>query len=145
MFSLLMLNHSTLFYWTLSDGVHDKRKRGDEIKEWASAVPKGKPTSRAANSVTSHAQSAIPSLTSGASRSSAPSILTADVKIISRSRFESLKVKPELASPIFVDNDGGLSDNDEVRGEEREAAITSPPKGKKRVTSEVSEPLDVIQ
>jgi len=33
---------------------------------------------------------------------------------------------------------GGLSDNDEMRGEEWEVAINSPPKGKKWITSEVS-------
>ena len=37
-----------------------------------------------------------------------------------------------------VYDDGGLLDNDETRGEEWEVAINSPPKGKKRVTSEVS-------
>jgi hypothetical protein len=33
--------------------------------------------------------------------------------------------------------DGALSDEDETTGFEREAAVTSPPKGKKRVTSAV--------
>jgi hypothetical protein len=32
---------------------------------------------------------------------------------------------------------GGLSDHDEMNGEERLAAINAPPKGKKRLTSEV--------
>ena len=42
------------------------------------------------------------------------------------------------AEAIAVMSDGGLSDNDETHGEERLAAIRSPPKGKKRVTSDVS-------
>jgi hypothetical protein len=50
----------------------------------------------------------------------------------------SVKVKAELSPTLSLHIDGGLSDNDERRGEEREAAINSPPKGKKRVTSEVS-------
>jgi len=50
---------------------------------------------------------------------------------------EPVKVKAE---PIDagVDSDAGLSDNDETKGSEREAAVNSPPKGKKRVTSDVS-------
>jgi hypothetical protein len=39
---------------------------------------------------------------------------------------------------IEIYSDGGLSDADEIKGEEREAAIRSPPKGKNRVTSEVN-------
>jgi hypothetical protein len=143
MLPLLTLNHSTLFYWTLSDSVHNKRKRDDQVKDWALAVPKGVPTSRAANSSssTSHVRSAVPLLTSGTtSRSSALSVLTDDVKIIRHQTSESLtRVEPKPVSTTgirFYDN-GGLSDNDEMRGEEREAAIASPFKGKKRVTSEV--------
>jgi hypothetical protein len=50
----------------------------------------------------------------------------------------SVKVKAEPLPTLSLQVDGGLSDNDERRGEEREAAINSPPKGRKRVTSEVS-------
>jgi hypothetical protein len=50
---------------------------------------------------------------------------------------DSVKVKAELSPTLSLHIDGGLSDNEERRGEEREAAINSPPKGKKRVTSEV--------
>ena len=79
----------------------------------------------------------IPLLTSGASRLSAPSVLTDDVKIISYRASNSVKVKSEPVLELFM-HDDGLSDNDEIRGEEREVVINSPPKGKKRVTSEVS-------
>jgi hypothetical protein len=47
-----------------------------------------------------------------------------------------VKVKAELID-TGVDSDAGLSDNDETKGNEREAAVNSPPKGKKRVTSAV--------
>jgi len=141
--SLLTLDQSTLHYRTLS-GYYtgDKRKREDEITEWRSTVPKSKPTSgsRVARSVTRHprAGSATPSLMSGVGRSSAPSVLTDNVKIISRPRTSELaKVNPEPASTVCLNDNGGLSDNDEVMGEEREAAFASPVKGKKRVTSEV--------
>jgi hypothetical protein len=39
---------------------------------------------------------------------------------------------------IIIDSDGGPSERDEKDCEERLAAISSPPKGKKLVTSEVS-------
>jgi hypothetical protein len=132
MFSLLTLDPVTLHYWTLSNAADNRQKRGSAIKAWASAVPNGKPTSRASKSIFSH----VPSLTTGASRSSAPSVLTNKVKIFSHQVSDSVKVKDEPA-PMISLFDGGLSDNDEMRGEEREAAINSPPKGKKRVTSEV--------
>jgi len=89
-------------------------------------------------------RSSTPSLISGAGRSSAPSVLTDKVKIISRTS-ESAKVKPEPAPVVCLRDDGGLSDNDEMAGEEREAAFASPFKGKKRVTSEVCKHSYLIQ
>jgi hypothetical protein len=137
MHSLLTLDRSTLFYWTLSDTtLHKKRKHASAIKDWALAVPAtARPTSKAPSSLST--KSNVPLLTSGTSRSSAPSVLTDNVKIISH-RVNSVKVKAEPLPTLSLQVDGGLSDNDERRGEEREAAINSPPKGKKRVTSEVS-------
>jgi len=128
--SLLTLDHSTLFYWTLSDTTPTQNR----VSQWALAVPIGNPTSRPP-SVASYARSTAPSLTSGASRSSAPSVITDNVKIINRES-TSVKVKTEIPT-ISLNDNGGLSDNDELMGEEREVAIKSPPKGKKRVTSEV--------
>ncbi|KIM91584.1 hypothetical protein PILCRDRAFT_738 [Piloderma croceum F 1598] len=46
----------------------------------------------------------------------------------------SAKVKAEPTPDITIFSDGGLSDADDIKGEEWEAAIKSPPKGKKRVT-----------
>jgi hypothetical protein len=133
MLSFLTLDQSTLFYWTLSD---KKRKHASAIKQWALDVPAiAKPTSKAPTSL---AKSDIPPLTSGTSHSSAPSVLTDSIKIISHRALDPIKVKAELAPTLSLYIDGGLSDNDERKGEEREAAINSPPKGKKRVTSEVS-------
>jgi hypothetical protein len=75
------------------------------------------------------------------SRLSAPSVLSNSVKIIDRqpaSDVVKVKIEPVLRKTLtYQDYDGGLSDNDEMMGVEREAAINSPPKGKKRVTSEV--------
>ena len=83
---------------------------------------------------------------SGTGRSSAPSVLTGNVKIISQPRTSELaKVNSEPASTINLNENGGLSDNDEIMGEEREAAFASPIKGKKRITSEVRKYLYLIQ
>jgi hypothetical protein len=140
--TLLTLDHTTLFYWNFSDTAHNKRKRGDEIKNWSSQVQaaapgNSKPASKASRSITGlRSRVAPPSLTTGESRGSAPSILTDGVEIITS---KPVKVKTEPA-PVagFVINDvGAISDNDETRGDERDLAIISPPKGKKRLTSEV--------
>ena len=83
MFPLLTLDESTLFYWTLSNTSHKKQKHSSAINEWASAIPiNTKSALRAPKSTSSHTGSDIPSL-SGNSRSSAPSVLTNNVKIIS--------------------------------------------------------------
>jgi hypothetical protein len=138
MFQLLTLDQSTLFYWTLSDTPHKKQKHASAIKEWAQAVPAtAKPTSKAAKSTSSCSTSDIPSLMGGTSHSSALSVLTDNVKIISYQALDSVKVKAESAT-LSLQYDGSLSNNDEMRGEEHEAVINSPPKRKKQVTSEVS-------
>jgi hypothetical protein len=46
--------------------------------------------------------------------------------------------KKQASAGAFMHDNGGISDNDEIRGEEWEVAINSPSKGKKQVTSEVS-------
>lgn len=122
MFSLLTLDDSTLFYYTLSDASQNNQKHLS-INKWASAI---KSTSMSqARSTSSRAKTKFPSLTIG---SSAPSILSDNVKIM---------VKTEPGPAISTYNNGGLSDSDEIRGEERDFAINSPPKGKKRINSEV--------
>lgn len=77
----------------------------------------------------------------GPSRSSAPSALTDKVKTINHQG----KGKAIPASTISLNDNGSLSDDDEMRGDEREAAITSPPKGKEQVTSEVCKRFYLIQ
>ena len=132
--SLLTLDHSTLFYWTLSNpSAGDKRKRNDAINEWNAAVPNIKPTSglRAARTSRGRSESAAPSRMSGAGRSSIPSVLTESVKIVNRSRTPALaEVKPEPTAEMCLHDEGGLSDYDEMRGDEREDAVASPIKGK---------------
>jgi hypothetical protein len=138
--TLLTLDQSTLFYWTLSDS--SKKRKHTDVIEWAAGIPSNAKLTHAASHIVAHshttASRSIPTLTAGTSRSSAPSVLTDSVKIISHSMTDSAKIKTESAPEITIMSDGGLSDNDEINGEERLAAVNSPPKGRKRVTSEVS-------
>ena len=140
MFPLLTLDESTLFYWTLSDTSYKEQEHLSAIGDWASAVPQNgsKSTSRAPKSTSSRAKT-IPSLTCGTTsgRSYIPSILSDNVKITSRQSSDAVKVKAEPVPMISLYSNGGLSDNDKIKGEERDFAIRSPPKGKKRITNEV--------
>jgi hypothetical protein len=122
---MLTLDHSTLFYWTLSD---KKRNPNQVVNEWASEVE-----SQPAWGAPSHGTArSIPSLTTGTSHSSrAPSVFN-NIKITGHGTLGSVKAKADpIPDAIAVHSDGGLSDNDETQGAEREAAIKSPPKGKK--------------
>lgn len=136
---LLTLDELTLFYWTLSDTSHKKRKHASAIDEWSLAIPLAAKAASTSKSTSSRARSDVPSLTSGAtsSRSYAPSTLSENVKIISHKSSDLVKVKSEPALTESIYYNGGLSDNDEIKGGERDVAVNSPPKGKKRITSEV--------
>ena len=140
MFSLLTLDQSTLFYWTLSDV---PPKKGLAINKWASAIPSRSRSMLQGPKSTSSCTRSIPSLTGSASHSSAPSILTDNIKVISHHSSDQVaKVESQANLPSFqVSDDGGLSDSNELNGKEREMAIKSPPKGKKRITSEVRSQL----
>jgi hypothetical protein len=146
---MLTLDQSTLFYWTLSDLNIKKRKHGHAINNRASEIPSNaKPISHATSQV-SHAPSQmahkpssnhfilpLPSLTSGTSGSTAPSVLTNNIQIVSHIAPRPAKVKPELID-IRVNSDAGLSDNNETNGNKCKAAVDSPLKGKKHITSDV--------
>ena len=138
--SFLTVDHST----TLSDSSLNKKRKISAINEWASAsaIPSNVPASRAPSEVTattsSRPKSVIPSLTNGSSHSSALSVLTNNITIVSHWALLA-KVKAEMVhDEIEIYSNGGLSNADEIKGEEWEAAIRSPPKGKNRVTSDVS-------
>ncbi|KAH8980169.1 hypothetical protein EDB86DRAFT_3088138 [Lactarius hatsudake] len=64
-----------------------------------------------------------------------PSVLTNNVKVISRVAPPLAEVQAE-PNDTGVNSDAGLSDNDEMNGNEREAAVNSPPKGRRHVTSD---------
>ncbi|KIM86487.1 hypothetical protein PILCRDRAFT_4965 [Piloderma croceum F 1598] len=106
------------------------------VESWARSVPvNAKPPSRApshTNTATSTSRT-LPSLTNASSRSTGHSVLT-DAITITSTVAPRVQIKPD---PNFIDiHDGGLSDHDEIRGRERDAAVFSPPKGKTRLNSE---------
>ena len=106
--SLLTLDQSTLFYWTLSDS--SKKRKHRDVVDWAAEIPGNvKPASRASSHITarshiaaSRSKSGVSSLTAGTSRSSAPSVLTDGISIVSRGMTDSAKVKAETAPEITI-------------------------------------------
>ncbi|KAG1871595.1 hypothetical protein F4604DRAFT_1681411 [Suillus subluteus] len=125
-----------------STSTMDSKEFSTGINDWAASIPKNsKPGSKAntsqpsifKNSSASRRNlngSVLPPLTNGSTQSSSNSVLTNNVFI---SHAEPvIHIKEEHCLGII---DGGLSDKDETQGLEHEAAVASPPKGKKQVTS----------
>ena len=123
--SLLTLDETTLFYFSLP-----VPKKTGVIKNWAAAVDSYS-SNASARSGTS--KSRVPALTIGSTCSTVTSTLT-DAVLISMDRKPTHDITPDDDDRV-----GGLVDEDETRGEERNAAASSPVKGKMRVTSSVSE------
>jgi len=120
---MLTLSQPTLYYMNLSRDM--TQKNSGIIKDWAATVSKfsSKPTSTAGSSRTlgSIARSSTTQLTSQPS--------TASTKKAIEPAFQ----------PALSDNESnGLSDHDETIGNERDAALNSPPKNGARATSSVS-------
>jgi hypothetical protein len=144
---MLTLDKTTLYYYFLSDdSTSNKRKFSAGINEWAeSIVNASKPTSKASKSnkslksskSSSRSASVLPLSTNVSSRPSADSVLTKNITI-SQAVPAPIKVETNDHDGAILIVDGGISDEDETKGFERDAAVASPPKGKKRVTSTVS-------
>jgi hypothetical protein len=129
----LTLDESTLFYWTLSSSYKKQKNYHSAINDWASEIL----TVNSAGGSSSFSHPNVSSSKKLSGGNSRLSVLSKNIKVISRQP-DVVKVKAERSTePGLHDQDGGLSDNDEIMGNEREVAINSPPKGKKRVTSEV--------
>jgi hypothetical protein len=121
MSSFLTLDATTLFYFNLSRKEKTKATISSYVKNWSAGVEKVEPPFKPSRaSVTSSKQ---PSLTRGSTLSSKLSSAWPD-------DVDFTDHKVEVIS-------GGLSDEYEILGAEREYAVGSPPKGKKRLTSSV--------
>ena len=129
---MLTLDSTTLYYYFLSDSTSNGKKYFSAgINDWAASIlSNAKPTNkRTASTMTRGSTSSVLPLTNASTQSSASSVLSKSVKI-------TTKVEPANIGIQIID--GALSDEDETMGFEREAAVMSPPKGKKCATSAVS-------
>jgi hypothetical protein len=119
---MLTLDEITLFYYSISTSANAPKASG-LIKDWSLKVAAAKDISRPTSKKSS--SRGTPALTNATTRAS-----------------ESTSVAPlsqvRRAPEITIDFVGGLSDEDEAIGDERHAAITSPPKNGRRLTSMVS-------
>ncbi|KAG1860199.1 hypothetical protein DFJ58DRAFT_840080 [Suillus subalutaceus] len=135
----LTLDETTLYYFFLSDLTPNGKDFSAGINDWAASIPKNaKPSTKATtsqpsifkNSTSSHR---LPPLANASTRSSTNSVLTENVLI---SHTVPITQEPKEQDTLqLLDGLGRLSDEDETQGLEQEAAVASPPKGKKRVSS----------
>lgn len=129
----LTLNPSTPhYYYFPSDSTSNEKKPFlAGINDWAASdLSNAKPTTikRSPSTHLSANSNAGGTLTSASTRSSNNSVLSRQVTI-------TTKVQPTNNGIQIID--GGLSDEDESMGVEREAAVASSVKGKVRATSAV--------
>jgi hypothetical protein len=132
--SMLTLDATTLFYYSLSDTytTNAKNTHSGLINDWAAKVPQFSklPTSKSA-STSSKSQLTLSQTTSSSRSSCPPASRSALTNIVRISALDDDKV-------MVVDDEDAFSERDETKGNKREAAINSPPKGSTRVTSTVS-------
>ena len=128
---MLTLDETTLYYWSLNSP--DESHKKGLITDWTSSVNSFAPSQNPKNkSIAKSTNSRVPSLTNASTRSSSKSVLT-DTVMITADR----KNSRQSAQEPNVKISGGLPDEDETNGEERDVAISSPVKGKVRLTSTV--------
>ena len=123
--TMFTLDNTTLFYFSLSDALPAEKQHTHAIQDWVKTVPK---TAGSTLSSRRNVKSALSRTRSTAHPSSS-----------SRSALNSGFVRQSGGKEVEVmEIDSPLSDNDETKGPEREAAIKSPLKGKRRLSSLVS-------
>ena len=125
---MLTLSQPTLYYRDLiSNNATQKPNRG-VVKDWATTVSKLSSSSKPSNTTRS---SHIFTLTERSTSS----------KTSHDQRSTTSKLRAKKAADLPNDADGGsdgaFSDNDETVGNERDAAVNSPPKNGVRATSSV--------
>ena len=139
---MLTLDQTTLYYRNLSNAYVKENYSGltDEVNAWALQVPRGskaksKTSVRSASTPSlTNASSSRPPRSSGSARPIARSALTNSVKVKNTDSDDEVQI---------VQDTGFISDQDETMGEERDAAVKSPPKAGRRVSSSVS-PYKII-
>lgn len=135
---MLTLDRITLFYYNLVHSANNS-KLNAKISEWSKKTHKVPSTSLGKRKAPTVSRAPTPSL-AGKSQRTASS--TSGPKSSRSALTNNVGVKLEL--PNSDNEAGGLLDEDEKAGVEREEAIHSPIKGKKRMSSQVS-PLFPLQ
>lgn len=143
---MLTLDQTTLYYRNLSNAYVKENYSGltDEVNAWALQVPRGSKakSKMSVRSVSTpsltNASSSCPPRSSGSARPAARPIarsaLTNSVKVKNTDSDDEVQI---------VQDTGFISDQDETMGEERDAAVKSPPKAGRRVSSSAS-PYKII-
>ena len=133
---MLTLDRTTLFYLSYANSsANTDQEVSGLIAEWAAAVKprpsskvsKSKSKSKSSTNRSALSRSLVP-LTHGSTRPSSASGLSTTVLVTS-----SAKINDGLDESPY-----GIQEDDEIYGPERDAAISSPTKGKKRVDNTVS-------
>jgi hypothetical protein len=138
---MLLLNETTLFYFSLGKQAQPQGKVSGVIKDWADKVSRSvqPPTKGPIGSSTSGSSRPTKSgtLSTGTAVNSAASVPTSFRSTSSAAKDANTKAtsKPSSKQPFEVVKFGGIDSGDET--EEREAALSSPIKGGKRLTSVV--------
>jgi hypothetical protein len=142
--SLLTLSETTLYYFFLNDRTSNKEKFNTGINNWAAAIPDNEDAPASTSGKISNLNcdaagsgSQLPALTNASScTSTSASVLSRSI-VISQNVGVNNKAEPHDKTIKVVEF--GLEDDDETMGVEQKAALKSPPKGKTRVSSAVSE------
>ena len=145
---MLTLDPTTLFFWELSNISKKRKYNSGKVTQWVSAIPKD-----------AMAGSRLPSVGKRSSYSITPSftnqstITASSLHTQRNSRPPKIHINPEPEDVVMrefegpsyedgqfvVQEDGGISDRNEIGGEEHEDAVKSPPKGSGvRLSSKVS-------
>lgn len=133
---MLTLNHTTLFYLSLSETYTAVKEKVTTalVSEWVAQVEQFRNSKTDNNAHSAHSGS-VPGLTAGSTCSSCPAMSIARSALNNNIKVKNADKYIEMANS---DTEGGFSDWDEIQGAEQEFAVKSPPKGKKRVTSTVN-------
>ena len=125
---MLTLDWTTLFYFSLMQTSDQKSQCGGLIISWAAEVNAGHACSKASSKPCN--VHSIPSLTSSTTRLTSTLVLTNRIAITSTDL--------GMVDSSNAESRHGLADEDKTKGVEWDAAVSSPPKGKKHTNSRVS-------
>jgi hypothetical protein len=123
--SYLILNELTLFYSDLSA---PKTSRTEKVQNWTAQVAKANKKSK----VVPDAGTATATTTTAVHTNRTTTSSSAVVVHAGLTTKKKAKLEPEAGNSAFLDEDESA---------ERDAALTSPIKGKKRLTTKVQSPL----